>query len=31
MQNIFQKKVRAQILLGGYKMSLRELIALEEV
>ena len=30
MQNIFQKKVRAQILLGGYKMSLRELIALEE-
>ena len=30
MQNIFQKKVRAQILLGGYKMSLRELIALKK-
>ena len=30
MQNIFQKKVKAQILLGGYKMSLQELIALEK-
>ncbi len=30
MQNIFQKKVQAQILLGGYKVSLQELIALEE-
>ena len=30
MQNIFQKKVRAQILLGGYKLSLQELVALEE-